>query len=57
MVVDHAITCVNVPIGSGVVSSRYGIWENGDLIDFVYEYESAKMIVESRKEYWADYDG
>ena len=57
MVVDHAITCVNVPIGSGVVSSRYGIWENGDLIDFVYEYDSAKMIVESRKEYCADYDG
>jgi len=57
MVVNHAIKCVNVPIGSGVVSSTYAIWENGDLLDFVDEYEAAKMIVEHRKEYWSAYDG
>ena len=56
MIVDHAIKCVTVPVGRGQVSSRYAVYENGNLIDCVYEYASAKMIVENRKEIWEDHE-
>ena len=55
MVIDHAIRCVNVPVGQGHVSSRYAVYENGRLIDCVHEYASATMIVETRKELWEDH--
>ena len=54
MIVAHAIKCINRPDRSGVVSSWYGVFENGDLVDCVYDYEAAKMIVNNRKDQWID---
>mgnify|MGYP003148399716 CR=1 FL=1 len=55
MVVDHEIKTMPVMLGAGLVSTRYGVFENGNLVDLAYEYESAKMIVKSRKDMWADH--
>ena len=55
MVVDHEIRVITVPIGAGLSTSRFGIFENGTLLDCVYEYESAKMLVRNRKDIWADH--
>ena len=55
MIDDHAIKCINVPKPTGVVSSWYGVFENGNLVDCVYEYEAAKMIVNNRKDQWMDH--
>jgi len=55
MIVAHAIKCINRPDRSGVVSSWYGVFENGDLVDCVYDYEAAKMIVNNRKDQWIDH--
>ena len=55
MVVDHEIRRITVPIGAGLSTSRFGIFENGNLLDCVYEYESAKMLVRNRKDAWADH--
>ena len=55
MVIDHAIRCINVMVSPGRVSSRYGVFENGDLIGCVSEYSTAEMIVAARKEPWADH--
>jgi len=56
VIVDHAIKCINVPKPTGVVSSWYGVFENGNLINLVHDYEAAKMVVESRKDEWLVYD-
>ena len=55
MVIDHEIRVIQVPIGAGLATSRYGIFENGNLVDCVYEYETAKLIVDGRKDIWADH--
>ena len=52
MIVDHGIKCINVPDHRGVVSSWYGVFENGNLINLVKDYKAAKMVVESRKSGW-----
>ncbi len=56
MVVDHEIKTLPVALGAGLWSNRYGVFENGQLVDLAYEYESAKMIVKNRKDMWADHD-
>ena len=55
MIVAHAIKCINRPDRSGVVSSWYGVFENGGLVDCVYAYAAAKMIVNNRKDQWIDH--
>lgn len=55
MVVDHEIKMMPVALGGGLWSNRYGVFENGQLVDLAYEYESARLIVESRKDMWADH--
>tara|TARA_R110002110_G_scaffold406122_1_gene625727 strand:+ start:1412 stop:1585 length:174 start_codon:yes stop_codon:yes gene_type:complete len=56
VIVDHAIKCINVSKPTGVVASWYGIFENGNLVNLVYDYEAARMVVESRKNEWLVYD-
>ena len=55
MIVDHAIKCINRSDHSGVVHSWYGVFENGNLVDCVYDYEAAKVIVHNRKDQWIDH--
>ena len=55
MIVDHAIRCINRSYRSGVVHSWYGVFENGNLVDCVYDYEAAKVIVHNRKDQWMDH--
>jgi len=55
MIVDYEIKTVSVPIGAGMSTARYGVFENGNLVDCVYEYEAAKMIVNNRRDQWKDH--
>ncbi len=32
-----------------------GVFENGNLVDCVYDYEAAKVIVHNRKDQWMDH--